>query len=161
MRAEFRATLMALGLGFGAAAGMAGVARAAPAAWPIELNKLEPIPTGTPGAPGCRAYIVMQDPDPAPIEQLRLDLVLFGTDGVIARRIALDLGPMAAGKTAVRLFDMPGLPCTDIGRVLINDVLACRTGAGPGGGGQAADQDHAACLDRLTPTSRASAPLAK
>lgn len=159
MRAEVRAVLLAVGVAAGVTAGMTGAARAAPAAWPIELNKLEPIPTGTPGAPGCRAYIVMQDPDPAPIEQLRLDLVLFGTDGVIARRIALDLGPMAAGKTAVRLFDMPGLPCTDIGRVLINDVLACRMGASAGG--QAADQDHAACLDRLTPTSRALAPLAK
>ena len=129
---------------------------------PVELNKLEPIPQAAGGtasgvpASGCRAYIVARNPDAQPLEQLRLDLVLFGTDGVIARRLAVDLGPLGAEKTAVRLFDLPGLGCADIGRVLVNDVLACRTG-----GATPADQDKAACLDRLTLTSRAAAPLAK
>ena len=119
---------------------------------PLELNKLEPIP-GPP--PGCRAYVVAQNPDADPLEQLRLDLVLFGTDGVIARRIALDIGPLGAGKTAVRLFDLSGLPCDQIGRMLVNDVLVCR------GGKPAADLNLDDCLDRLTVTSRASVPMVK
>ncbi len=121
---------------------------------PLELNKLEPV---TQGGPGCRVYFVTSNPDSRPIDQLRLDLILFGSDGVIARRIAFDLAPLPARKTAVRLFDLAGLPCDDIARVLVNDVLACKSGDEPA----AADQDHQACLDRLAVSSRAKVPLVK
>lgn len=141
----------------------------APAPIPVELNKLEPLPApaAAPGAAaassGCRAYIVVTNPDPEPIEQLRLDLILFGKDGVILRRIALDLGPLAPHKTAVRLFDLQGQPCDGIGRMLVNDVLACQVGqAGAGQHGTApAEEQRQACLDRLQVSSRASAELAK
>jgi hypothetical protein len=51
-----------------------------------------PAPTATPGnagevVAGCRVYVVVTNPDPEPIAQLRLDLILFGADGVIARRV--------------------------------------------------------------------------
>jgi hypothetical protein len=136
----------------------------APAPIPVELNKLEPLPApaatadGSTAAAGCRAYIVVTNPDPEPIEQLRLDLILFGKDGVILRRIALDLGPLTPHKTAVRLFDLQGQPCDGIGRMLVNDVLACQTGQP---GSTAAHQERQACLDRLQVSSRASAELAK
>ncbi len=119
---------------------------------PLELNKLESLPGG---APGCRAYIVAQNPDPEPMEALRLDLVLFGKDGVIERRIALDIAPLGAGKTTVRLFDLAGLPCDGIGRMLVNDVLSCRGGKVP------ADRDRDECLDRLAVTSRTAVSLTK
>ena len=137
-----------LGLALAVAAGPAWAA----APMPLELNKLEPI-AGTPA--GCRAYIVAQNPDPDPFEQLRLDLVVFGTDGVIERRIALDIAPLGPGKTIVRLFDLQGLPCTGIGRILINDVLACRGGKPP------VDRDRDDCLDRLAVTSRTPVPFVK
>jgi hypothetical protein len=126
-------------------------AAAAPAAVPIplELNKLEPL---TAGSPGCRAYFVVSNPDTTPIEQLRVDLILFGTDGVIARRLAFDLGPLAPKKIAVRLFDVAGLPCDGIGRILVNDVLLCK---------QETEESHEACLDRLAVTSRTTVPLQK
>ena len=120
---------------------------------PLELNKLEPVTQPA----GCRVYLLTNNPDSEAIDQLRLDLILFGSDGVIARRVALDLGPLPARKQAVRLFDLQGLPCEDIAKVLVNDVIACaRT---PGNTGSAAD--HAACLDRLAPTSRTKAALTK
>jgi hypothetical protein len=81
----------------------------------IELNKLEPLPAPTAAASnaaevvaGCRVYVVVTNPDPEPIAQLRLDLILFCADGVIARRVAFDLAPLAPHKTAVRLFDLSG-----------------------------------------------------
>jgi hypothetical protein len=135
------------------------------AAIPIELNKLEPLPAsaavpGTSPAPsaGCRVYVVVTNPDPEPISQLRLDLVLFGTDGVIDRRIALDLAPLAPRKTSVRLFDLQGQPCDGIGRVLINDVLGCQFGKREG---TASDEPPPNCMDRLKLTSRTSAELTK
>jgi hypothetical protein len=122
---------------------------------PLELNKLEPLTT-TP--PSCRVYFVVSNPDSTPITAFRLDLVLFGTDGVIARRIALDLGPLPAKKEMVRLFDLDALPCDRIGQILINDVLACQTGDVPPASAQ---QQRQACLDRLAVSSHAKASLTK
>jgi len=128
----------------------------------IELNKLEPLPaaanTAAAANPGCRVYIVVTNPDPEPIARLRLDLILFGTDGVIARRVALDLAPLPPRKTAVRLFDLQGQPCDGIGRVLVNDVLGCQFGQREGTAG---DEPGQACMDRLQLSSRAKAELTK
>jgi hypothetical protein len=120
---------------------------------PLELNKLEPVSQPA----GCRVYLLTNNPDGEPFEQFRLDLILFETDGVIARRVALDLGPLPAKKQAVRLFDLQGLPCDEIGKVLINDVIAC----GRSGNGSGTEAERGMCLDRLAPTSRAKAPLTK
>jgi hypothetical protein len=130
---------------------------------PVELNKLEPIPASADAqhadgaGPGCRVYFVVSNPDPEPITQLRLDLILFGTDGVVSRRLAFDLGPLPARKTAVRLFDQPGLACDSIGRVLINDVLACQLGHDEA----PADQQRQTCLGRLRLSSRTKSELMK
>ena len=59
------------------------------------------------------------------LERLSLDLVVFDTDGVIDRRLAVELGPVAPGRTQVKVFDMAGLDCGRVARVLMNDVLAC------------------------------------
>ena len=126
----------------------------------IELNKLEPLaaPGAGASAAGCRVYIVVTNPDPALIEQLRLDLILFGTDGVIARRVALDLAPLAPHKTAVRLFDLQGQPCDGIGHVLVNDVLGCQFAKHDD---KPADEPSQTCIDRLRLSSRARAELTK
>lgn len=133
------------------------VARAQPSSDKIglELNKLEPLPAAAGGSAGCRAWLVASNPAGEPLEGLQLDLVLFGTDGVIARRLVVEAGALARGRTSVRPFDMPGQACDGIGRVLVNDVLACR-----GSGGAALER--AACLERIAPTSRvATSPLSK
>jgi hypothetical protein len=123
----------------------------------LELNKLEPLPAGQPGGPGCRVYMVTSNPAGPALETLRLDLVIFGTDGVISHRVAVDLGPLPAKKTSVRLFDLAGQNCDDIGRMLVNDVMLC-TSTGADG---TPDQQRAACLTRLQPTSRTKAQLTK
>jgi hypothetical protein len=121
----------------------------------LDLNKLEPLPGSS---PGCRAYIVVANPDPKPIPKLTIDVILFNNEGVIARRLALDLAPLTARKTSVRLFDLQGLPCDDIAQVLVNDVLACETGDDSG---KPAEAQRQVCLDRLSPSSRAKAKLTK
>ena len=64
----------------------------------LELNKLETVAATNGGAASCRAYLVANDPEGGPkFDALRLDLVLFGTDGVISRRIALDIGRCSPG----------------------------------------------------------------
>ena len=53
----------------------------------LELNKLEK------SEKGCRAYVVVTNPTSTSYDAFKLDLVLFQTDGVVGRRLALDLAP--------------------------------------------------------------------
>ena len=65
----------------------------------LDLNKLE----SRDGS--CRVTMVVVNGRPAAADALRADLVMFGQDGVVAKRLAVDLGPVPAGKTIVRAFD--------------------------------------------------------
>ena len=111
----------------------------------IELNKLESVE----GA--CRAYLVFENNMDSAFESLKLDLVMFDTNGVINKRLAVEGGPLAAGKTSVKLFDIKGVSCAEVDRVLLNDVLSC----------QGATGDISGCLDEIETTSRHSAVFFK
>jgi hypothetical protein len=86
----------------------------------LDLNKLEP------QGGSCRVTLVVVNGRPAAVEALKADLVIFGSDGVVARRLAVDLGRIAAEKTVVRVFEIPALGCEAVGSVLLNDLPTCR-----------------------------------
>lgn len=109
----------------------------------VELNKLEP------SDGGCRAYLVLENGSSDAYEVLKLDIVIFGTDGVVERRLAVQVAPLPAGKTSLKVFDVGGLPCERIGRLLLNDVLECADSSG-------AFDD---CLHLLSTTTRAAVPF--
>lgn len=100
-------------------------ALAEPTALSVELNKLEP------QGSGCRAYVVVQNDDATAYQSFKLDIVLFQQDGVIGRRVAMDLAPLKAKKRTVKLFDFDNMACDKIGSFLINDVVECKTDTGP------------------------------
>lgn len=111
----------------------------------LELNKLEPVPAAAGQPASCRAYLVASNPEAGQkVDTIRLDLVLFGTDGVIARRIALDVGPLQPGRIQVRPFELRDLPCDSIGQILLNDTLTCKIGG----------TDQTDCMDRIRTASR-------
>ncbi len=111
----------------------------------VQLNKLEA------DGDACRAYIVLENASGIAFEGLRLDMVLFDVDGVIARRLAVDAAPLAAGKTSVRVFGISNLACDNIGRVLLNDILVCQDATG----------DRTDCMDHVVPDSIAGVPFIK
>ncbi len=113
----------------------------------IDLNKLE-TQNGN-----CRLTMVIVNARAAVAQTLRADLVMFGPDGVVAKRLAVDLGPIPASKTIVKAFDVAGLACEGIGSILLNDVPACQFVG-------AADAPKA-CLDTVSVTSRSSAKFFK
>jgi hypothetical protein len=111
-----------------ASAGEATPAAAAAAATPaisVELNKLEPVEKG------CRVYTVVDNPGPVSFQTFKLDLILFHTDGVIGRRLMLDLAPLKSAKKTVKMFDLDGTPCEKIGSFLVHDVMECKADTGP------------------------------
>jgi hypothetical protein len=107
----------------------------------LELNRLEPVQGG------CRVYLVGEASQR--IEALTLDLVLFDASGVISGRLAVEAGPLRAGRPSVSAFLLDGMECGAVSRILVNDVLACTAASGP----------LADCLDRIEATSRAAAAL--
>ncbi|MEX2617239.1 MAG: Tat pathway signal sequence domain protein [Alphaproteobacteria bacterium] len=111
----------------------------------IELNKLEA------NGSSCRAYLMMRNDAGAGFESLKLDLVMFDTDGVVSRRIAVEAAPLPAGKTSLKVFDIADQPCDGISRMLLNDILDCHGAAGP----------RHDCLDLVETASRTTAPFIK
>lgn len=111
----------------------------------IELNKLEP------GANGCRAFMVMHNGTARTFSNLQLDLVVFDPKGIIVDQLAVDMAPLAAGKTMVKVFEIAGHDCGNFGRVLLNDVLTCKAG----------DTAIERCVDLLVPSSRAAIAFIK
>ena len=90
----------------------------------------------------CRLSFVIENKGESGIESLKLEIALFGRDGVVQRRIELELGPVRKTKTVVKSFVVDP-DCAQIGSILVNNVMACTPGE-PG-----------ACLDRLELSSRA------
>lgn len=129
----------------GALCVLAAPALADPVSVSVELNKLEPQDKG------CRAYIVVDNTGTTGYQAMKLDLVIFQPDGVIGRRVAVDLAPLKASKKTVKLFDLDGTECNKIGSLLINDIVECRSDAGQ------VDQ----CLAGLKVTSLTSVQLSK
>ncbi len=111
----------------------------------IELNKLE--------AQGddCRAYFVIDNKNDTSYDGLKLDLVLFRPDGVISKRFAVELAPLKAKKRTVKLFDVSGTSCDDVGSFLINEVMECKTSTG----------ESADCLQDISASSRTGNQLTK
>lgn len=92
----------------------------------VELNKLEADETG------CRAWLVFENATGHAFEALTLDFVVFDGEGVISKRLAVNAAPLAADRTSVKAFDLTGLACGDIARLLLNGMTECRhAGGGP------------------------------
>ena len=123
----------------------AGSAAAGEGELGMELNKVED------GAGGCNAYFLLRNDLGATLDRLNLDIFLFGTDGVILRQVLIDLAPLRQGKTKVARFSLIERPCADLGRILINDIPACR----------ADDGSQLDCVAGLRVSSRAAIDLAK
>jgi hypothetical protein len=104
----------------------------------IELNSIESSDNR------CRLNFVIQNKSDVAMETLKLDLVVFGTDGGILQRFLAEMGPARAAKTNVRFFQADA-DCRQLGAILVNDVTACAPGE-PG-----------ACLDGLGLSSRLQA----
>ncbi len=104
----------------------------------IELNRVVPLD----GA--CRLTFLAQNNMEVDVGQIVFETVLFTADGGVDRLTLFDMGALPTARPRVREFDMPGLACAGLGRVLFNGVDTC-TGDG---------LDAATCEGALAPVSR-------
>lgn len=102
-----------------------------------------------PAGSACRVTLVAENALGGDIAKVAYEFVFFDKDGRVELLTVLDLKDLPAGRMRVRQFDLPGLDCADVSRVLVNDSKACE---GPG-------LDDDACLARLETSSKAPVPL--
>lgn len=89
----------------------------------LDLNALQP------SEGGCRLTFVVANNLATPIDRAAYEMALFDKAGVVDRLTVLDFKSLPSGKTRVSRFDLKGVDCADVGRVLINDSTEC-SGAG-------------------------------
>lgn len=101
----------------------------------LELNTMESVQNR------CRTSFLIENKSDRPVESLKLDLVIFGIENTMQRRMIVELGPVRSAKTTLRTYEIER-DCAQIGAILVNDVAACSPG------------DPNTCLDQLGLHSR-------
>lgn len=121
----------------------AAAAQAQEAAKPalaLELNAVQP------SDKGCRFTFVVNNGLGVDLTRVAYELALFDDAGSVDRLTVLAFKEMPAGKTKVSRFDIAGVDCGKVGRVLINEATEC---AGSG-------LEPAACMRDLKTSTRTS-----
>ncbi|MBE7203627.1 MAG: Tat pathway signal protein [Parafilimonas terrae] len=108
----------------------------------LQLNKAET------AGDACRMTLVVDNSRGGALKSYKVDLFAFDSEGVAQKRVAVELGPIPPRKTTVKIFDFAGIACAKVGRVLLNDVLACE-----------GDTTREACLERTETDSKATIPF--
>lgn len=104
----------------------------------IELNDMTAKDTA------CRTTFLIKNDLSVGLEDLAFELVLFGKDQRIVQLITVSTGKLPRGKSRVKQFDLKGVDCSAVGRVLLNDIARCRGG----------DLTPETCLAAAKPSSR-------
>jgi hypothetical protein len=101
----------------------------------VELN------SGETAQNQCRLTFVVENKGEAPIDVLKLDLVVFNRENRVHRRMVTEMGPVRGAKTIVKTYSVDGA-CTEIRSILVNDIPAC------------APAKPEVCIDSLALSSR-------
>lgn len=109
----------------------------------LELNALQATQSA------CRLTLVATNGLETDIAKVAYEFVFFGREGRVELLTALDLRDLPVNRTRVRQFDLPGVDCGGLSRLIVNDAKACES---PG-------LTPAICLERLETSSKAGIPL--
>jgi len=111
----------------------------------LELNRANTV------AGSCEVSFVVRNELAHTLDRFQLELYVFDSDGIIKARSNIDLAPLRKNKSTVLAFRLYAAPCSNVSKVLVNDIPRCRAGTGA-----AFD-----CLSGLTVSSRNKIELAK
>lgn len=85
----------------------------------VELNTAETMDAA------CRLSFMVTNEHPQDIEAVVFETVLFNADGSVNRLTLFDFGALPSNRPRIRQFDVPGLGCDGLGRLLINGAVTC------------------------------------
>jgi hypothetical protein len=109
----------ALGAGQASAQDVAAATTAASQKLNVELNSL------TPSQKGCMMTFVAENDLSTDISKISFELAFFNEKNTVDRVTVLDFRYLPEGKKRVRQFDMPGVKCESVSRIIINDTPVC------------------------------------
>ena len=132
-----RASLLAAALML-AAGGARAEETAAKPELSLELNAVQQ------SQKGCRLTFVVANRLGADLSKAAFEIALFDQAGVVDTLTVLDFKELPSEKTKVTRFDLPGLDCARISRVLVNRATEC---AGEG-------VEPVACMRQLAPSTK-------
>lgn len=138
-----RTPLLALGLAVALSLGAKAQDPAAPAGAGellLELNGAQDTGTGT-----CQLTLVTENATGTSLDRAAWQVAVFDRDGIVRALPVLDFGALPQGKTRVVMFELPGRPCDQIARIVVNDVAECSASG---------ETEPDLCLNRLATRSR-------
>ncbi|MDO5622779.1 MAG: hypothetical protein Q4G24_15095 [Paracoccus sp. (in: a-proteobacteria)] len=91
----------------------------------LEMNSATDLPDE-----GCQLTMVSTNRLPHGLTRAAWQVAVFDSAGVVRYLPVLDFGALPMGKTKVAAFPLPGLSCTNISRIVVNDVAECRADDG-------------------------------
>lgn len=113
----------------------------APEAITLELNGAAATPDGA-----CQLTLVVTNGLPQTLRRAAWQVAIFDRAGAVQSLPVLDFGALLPGKTRVAQFALPGRPCDQLGRIVVNDVAECTA--------QDGSDQRAACLGGLATRNR-------
>lgn len=113
----------------------------------LELNSVQDVDNA------CRVTFVATNNTGVGLTEAAYEVVIWDGAGNIPLDgfLVFGFGRMPVGKTKVVQFDLPNRPCTNVSRILINDLAACTSLAG----------EHEFCLTGLIANSRSTVHFGK
>ena len=88
----------------------------------LELNTINDVEAA------CRLTFVVHNSTDTEIEQAVFETVVFESSGGVVALSLFDFRDLPTGKPRVRQFDVQGIACASVGRVLINGANKCTAG---------------------------------
>lgn len=89
----------------------------------LELNNAQDGPDGM-----CELTILTENATANTLERAAWQFAIFDADGRVRALPVIDFGTLIQGKTRLVVIAMPGRPCAQISRIVVNDVAECRIG---------------------------------
>lgn len=115
-------------------------AQTAPAGFQLELNNASNTEAG-----GCQLTYVATNGSDKDLSQTAWQVGVFDSGGVVRRILVMEFGALPPGKTRIVLFNLTDQSCTDISRIIVNEVAQCTLASG-----EASD----VCMTGLATSSR-------
>lgn len=90
----------------------------------LELNNAEDQPSGH-----CQLTFLTENSTTHDITRAAWQFAILDAEGHVRALPVIDFGALPPGKTRAVTVELPGRSCTQISRIVVNDVAECETGA--------------------------------
>lgn len=117
---------------------LTGAAMAQSGNFALELNNASDTSNG------CRLTYVATNNTGTALTETSYEVAIFDGEGRVSRLLVLEFGALPLGKTKVVQFDLAEQACSDISRIIVNNIADCKS----------ADGDHDFCITGLVTNSR-------